>query len=135
VTREPIPIVCDMSEAVDTPAERLRAYAALFADALVGRDRTASGIRFRFAARPGVEARVRELAAREKACCAFFTFGVTVRGDEVWWEASVADDEAARAVLDGFFELPDALADQAAGFAATKTVQPIGGVESERSGP
>jgi hypothetical protein len=137
---EPIPIVCDMSSAVDTLPERVEAYRALFTDALVGRDRTGQGIRFRFAARPGIEARVLDLAAREKACCTFFSFVVALHGDEVWWDASVIDDEAARAVLEEFFRLPDVLADQAAGVEAlgldaTKTVQPIGGVESERSAP
>jgi hypothetical protein len=144
MTREPvsapIPIVCDMSSAVDTPPERVEAYRDLFADALVGRERTGQGIRFRFAARPGVEARVLDLAAREKSCCAFFSFVVALRGDEVWWEASVVDDDAARAVLDGFYDLPETLADQSAGVEAlgldaTKTVQPIGGVESDRSAP
>jgi hypothetical protein len=137
---ERIPIVCDMSAAVDTLPERIEAYRALFADALVGRSRTGDGIRFRFARRPGVEARVLDVAAREKACCAFFSFVVSVHGDEVWWDASVVDDQAARAVLDGFYDLPSTLADPAAGVEvlgldATKTVQPIGGVESERSAP
>jgi hypothetical protein len=132
---ECIPIVCDMTGAADTPAERLEAYAALFADALVGRERTAGGIRFRFADRPGVQARVLDLAAKEKACCPFFTFAVGVQGDEVWWDASVVDDAAARAVLDGFFALPETGGAQVPGFDAMKTVQPMGGVESERSAP
>ena len=131
---EPIPIVCDMSSAVDTPAERLETYAALFAEALVGRERTEDGIRFRFADRPGVHARVLDLAVKEKACCPFFTFAVDVHGEEVWWDASVGAD-AARAVLEGFFALPETGRAQVPGFDATKTVQPMGGVESERSAP
>jgi hypothetical protein len=78
---------------------------------------------------------VRELAAREQACCAFFTFAVTEQGDEILWDAGVVDDDAARAVLDGFYELPAVLAGPGAGFDATNTVQPIGGVASERSAP
>jgi hypothetical protein len=135
VTGDRIPIVCDMSGSADTPAERLEAYAALFADALVGRERTDSGIRFRFAAGPGLEARVLDLAAKEKTCCPFFTFAVNVDGDEVWWDASVVDDDAARAMLEGFYALADTDGGPAPGFDATKTVQPMGGVESERSAP
>jgi hypothetical protein len=130
-----------MSAALDSLPERIESYRDLFADALVGKSRTGDGgIRFRFARRPGVEARVLDLAAREKACCGFFTFAVTVRGDEVWWDASVVDAEEARAVLDQFYDLPETLRDQtvgveALGLDATKTVQPMGGVECPRSAP
>jgi hypothetical protein len=48
---------------------------------------------------------------REKACCAFFTFTITVLGEEVRWGAGVIDDDIARAVLDEFYALPDTLAD------------------------
>lgn len=105
-------ITCDMSTARDTPAERLAEYRRLFAQALVGRERTAEGIRFRFRADEGVEAWVRDLAAREKACCAFFDFAVAAEGHEVRWDASVVDDDAARAILDEFYDLPDASEDQ-----------------------
>jgi hypothetical protein len=102
-----IPIVCDMTSARDTLAERLAEYHRLFAEALVGRERTAEGIRFRFRADDGVEAWVRDLAAREKACCAFFNFDVHADGTEVRWDAAVVDDDIARAVLDAFYALPD----------------------------
>ena len=101
------PIVCDMTDAPDTDAERLAEYQRLFAQALVGRERTPGGTRFRFRAEPGVEAWVRDLAAREKACCAFFTFTVTCLDGEVLWDASVVDDEVARAILDELYALPD----------------------------
>ncbi len=39
------------------------------------------------------------------ACCAFFEFTVTADDREVRWDASVADDEAARQVLAGFYRL------------------------------
>jgi hypothetical protein len=45
------------------------------------------------------------LAAREKACCAFFAFEITATGDEVVWDAEVIDNDAARAVLDEFYAL------------------------------
>ena len=61
-----------MTDAPDTAIERLAEYEGLYTEALIGRERTDDGIRFRFRARPGLEEWVRDLAAREKACCAFF---------------------------------------------------------------
>jgi hypothetical protein len=103
------PIVCDMSSASDTAEERLAEYRRLFTQALIGRERTAGGIQFRFRTAPGVESWVRDLAAREKACCAFFAFAVATHGDEVRWDAAVIDDDIARAILDEFYALPDTL--------------------------
>jgi hypothetical protein len=97
-----------MSGATDTLAERLGEYRRLFAQSLLSRSRTPDTIRFRFRADPGVEDWVRDLARREKACCAFFEFTVDADGHEVRWEARVADDEAARQVLAGFYGLADA---------------------------
>jgi hypothetical protein len=105
------PIVCDRSTATGTPAEGIAEYRRLFTRALVGREKTADGIVFRFRADDGIEAWVRDLAAREKACCAFFTFTITEREGQVWWETGVPDDELARAVLDEFYTLPDTVAD------------------------
>jgi hypothetical protein len=105
-----IPIVCDLTDAPDTMEERLGEYRRLFAKALAGRERTTDGVRFRFHSAPGVEAWVRDLAAREKACCAFYTYTVTVDGDQVRWDCSVPDDDIARAVLEEFYALPDTLA-------------------------
>jgi hypothetical protein len=103
------PIACDMTRATDTGEERLDTYRRLYADALVGRERTETGIRFRFAADPGIEQRVRDLAALEKDCCAFFDFTISPVGDEVHWDASVVDDDLARRILDEMYELPDTL--------------------------
>jgi hypothetical protein len=108
------PIVCDLTDATDTAAERLAEYERLFLGVLIGRERVGDGIRFRFRAEPGVEAWVRDLAAREKACCAFFTFDINVHGDEVWMDASVVDHDVARQILDEYYHLPDKLADGAA---------------------
>lgn len=105
------PIVCDMTDAPDTPAERLAEYRRLFAAALVGREPTAQGVRFRFRAEAGVEAWVRDLAAREKACCGFFAFEVSLSGGEVWWDAAVVDDDRARLILAEFYSLPDTAAE------------------------
>ena len=87
---------------------RMAELAQLFREALVGRDTTVDGIRFRFAADSGVEDQIRDLARREQACCSFFSFTIEVHGDEVWWDASVTDP-GARPVLDDFFALPERL--------------------------
>lgn len=104
------PIACDMTNAPDTGPERMAEYQRLFAATLIGRERTAEGIRFRLRAGQGVEDWVRDLAAREKACCPFFDFDITAAGDEVRWNVSVIDDDVARAVLDEYYALPDDLA-------------------------
>jgi len=108
------PIMCDMTDAPDTAVERLAEYERLFGQALVGRERMdESSVRFRFEATEGVEAWVQDLAAREKACCAFFSYTVHERDGEVWWDMAVVDDDLARQVLDEFYRLPDSLAEGA----------------------
>jgi hypothetical protein len=101
------PIACDMTAAPDTPAERLAEYQRLFATHLVGRERVGDRIRFRFRNADGVEAWVRDLAAREKACCPFFDFQVGLVDTEVHWEAGVVDDDVAREILAEFYALPE----------------------------
>jgi len=100
------PVVCDMSQAPDTIEQRMAEYQRLFSQALISRDRIGESVRFRCRAEPGVERWVRDLAAREKACCAFFDFTVTAGtrdgAQEICWDARVIDDDLARQVLDGF---------------------------------
>ena len=110
-----VPVVCDLRGATDTPEARSEAYRRLFAGAFVGRDRTVAGIRFRFRDDAGIEALVRDLAAREERCCAFFAFTITIAGGEVLWDASIVDDGTARAVLDEWFDLPETIAEDATG--------------------
>jgi hypothetical protein len=62
------PIICDMTGAADTISERMAEYRRLFTQSLLGRDRTGTGIRFRFRADKGLEDWVRDLADREQAC-------------------------------------------------------------------
>jgi hypothetical protein len=115
------PIVCDLTDATDTAEERMAEYGRLFAQALAGRERTGQGVRLRLRADDGVEAWVRDLAAREKACCPFYDFRVSATGGEVWWDISLvdgiaADDEdMARTMLDEFYHAPDNVADGVAG--------------------
>lgn len=100
------PIVCDMTGAPDTGAERLAEYARLFETAYLGRDRDKPGARWLLRADPGFEEWARDLAERENACCAFMTSTVTREGDLVIWHMTTIDDEAATAVLDMFHDLP-----------------------------
>ena len=69
-----LPIACTL-----TPAQlggRLDQIDALARDALIDRRPIAGGLRARFRDAPGVEMRVRELAAAESECCAFLRFEI-----------------------------------------------------------
>jgi hypothetical protein len=99
------PIACDMTDATDTLEQRMAEWRRLIAATYTGRERTGpTGIRLRF--RASAEAWVRDLAAREKACCPFFTFVVTTTDGEVRWDISVPEDETARTILDDLYALP-----------------------------
>jgi hypothetical protein len=78
-------------------------------EALIARERTAAGIRYRLRTAPGIEARVRDLAAREKTCCAFFGFEISVADDEVRWDIAVPGNDMARAVLEELYSLPNTI--------------------------
>jgi hypothetical protein len=101
------PIACDLTDAPDTPAERLAEYGRLFAHALAGRQRTADAVEFRFAAKPGVAEWVSDLARREAACCPFLTHRVSVDGVHVIWRMSTQAGPAAQALLDEVHILPE----------------------------
>jgi hypothetical protein len=100
-----VPVACGLSGTPGAFADRMAEYRRLFARHLAGRSETGTGITFWFRAGPGVEDWVRDLARREKACCAFFDFTVTADGQRVRWDVAVPDDEAARQVLAGFYRL------------------------------
>jgi hypothetical protein len=136
------PIACDMTTARDTPDERMAEYDRLFARTFVGRERTSAGIRFRLRADEGVEAWVRDLAAREKACCPFYDFSIATVGTEVHWDVRVVDDDTARAVLDAFYDVPDtaaggahAMADRLTGLGFVITTDDTGTATEVRPGP
>jgi hypothetical protein len=103
----PMPIVCDMSTAPDTGPQRLAEYARLFSTHLLGRQRRGDGIRFRLRADHGVEAWVRDLAAREKACCRFLDSQIAVERGQVLWDITTIDDDIARSILDEYYELSE----------------------------
>jgi hypothetical protein len=111
----PIPIACDLTDAPDTAEERMAEYARLFARSLTGRERTGRGVQLRFRADDGVAAWVRDLAAREKACCPFYDFAVAATDSEVRWDISLADgatadEDTAHTLLDEFYYAPDNVA-------------------------
>lgn len=99
-------IVCDMTDAPDTPQERLAEYARLFEIAFIAAERTETRIRWRLRADPGIEAWARDLATRENACCAFMHNDVSLSAGQIIWEATTVDDPMAKAALDFFYELP-----------------------------
>ena len=101
MTSQPIPIVCDMTDAPDTTEERLAEYRRLFGNDLIGRERTENGIRFRFSLRDGLAAEIRDLAAREKACCAFFDFTLHLTPSALHLEVR-APESAAKVLADLF---------------------------------
>jgi hypothetical protein len=115
MTTTPIAFVCDMSAAPDSPRERLAEYRRLFEHALAGRARTADAVAWRFTARPGVEAWVRDLAAREAACCPFLAYAVTVQDDTVVFSIAGGGDPRLRPMLDLVHALPDEVAAGAPG--------------------
>jgi hypothetical protein len=104
----PHPLVCDLTGSGEAPGDRFEEYRLLFDSALIERLRTDHGIRFRFRADALDEERLRDLAARERACCPFFDIEVRRAHDELWWDTAVTDPEAGF-VLDEFYRLPEHL--------------------------
>lgn len=107
-------LACDLRTASDTPQQRASEYQNLFATALSGRDRTERMVRFRFRRAAVDEDQVRSLAAREQACCPFFSIRLTTTGDELWWETRIDDNLEAAALLEEFYRLPDRISHQEA---------------------
>lgn len=99
-----VPLSCTLP--TEEQPLRIAEFDRLFADALVAVERPAL-VRARLVLDPGAEPALRELAARERGCCSFFTF--TFDHDAAGrLLMDVAVPEARVAVL-------DALADRAAG--------------------
>lgn len=102
--KKPLPIACTLEPGAEAQ-QALAAYHILFADALERAERTDTGVRWTLRAEPGVEARVRSLAAMEERCCAFLTMDVSVARDVVVW--NVTGPEEARDFLDQYLRLAD----------------------------
>lgn len=100
-----VPKSCTLPTA-DRPL-RVAEWDTLFAEKL--RQVTRPGprlVRLDLADEPGVEDRVRDLAARESGCCSFFTFTVAARPAAVLLDVAV--DAAHEQVLDALAARADA---------------------------
>jgi hypothetical protein len=86
-------------------------YGRLFEHALAGRERTTDAVIWRFTARAGVEAWVRDLADREAACCPFLTYTVTAQDGAVTLQIAAGEDPTTQAILDEIHQLPEHIGD------------------------
>ncbi|MFH8642297.1 hypothetical protein ACIQWR_31490 [Streptomyces sp. NPDC098789] len=78
---------------------RVAEWDALFSERLTSLSRPEPlRLHFELTAGPGVEARVRDLVAREGGCCSFFTFTLTPGEDTVGLDITV--DQEHEAVLE-----------------------------------
>ncbi len=92
------PIACTLQSA--DYATRLAWIAALMGDALVECTRRDLTLGLRFA--PEARDRVRELVARERACCGFLTFDLRAEPDAI--RLMITVPEAAREAADALLE-------------------------------
>lgn len=98
-----VPDSCTLPTAA-RPA-RLAEFAALLATAREGRRVDRGHVQLVFPARPGLAPALRDLTAREGACCAFFAFDVSAVADQVILDVRVPATHAG--VLDGLADLVD----------------------------
>jgi hypothetical protein len=94
-----LPIACTLPPA--DVSGRLELIDALAAEALLDQRPIAGGLRARFRDAPGIDARVRGLAAAEAECCAFLRFEVAREGGAVTLDITGAPD--AQPVIHRFF--------------------------------
>ena len=78
---------------------RLAELAALFAASARTVSSDQDGVRIHLVGAPGLRARVEDLAARETACCSFFSFGIEGEDDDL--VLTVAVPQERRSILDG----------------------------------
>jgi hypothetical protein len=86
-------------------AERQRRWHALTDNAILDIAPTGYGLRMRFRADPGVGAELRDLAALERACCAFADWSVHADGDVQVMDVRGTSPAAVAAVHAMFGEL------------------------------
>ena len=102
------PIACDMSEARDTPEDRLAEYRELFGRALLGRERREDGVMLVFTA--DARHQVEDLVRREHACCPFVDYRVEAIGERIRWSTTNTMHRDQRAavdvMLDALHDLP-----------------------------
>ena len=104
-------IACDLTDAPDTPDERIAEYGRLFQRALAGRERTADAVELTGSPRspvsPSGSPTSRE---REGACCPFMSHHVARRHARHLASGSQAGP-AAQATLDEFHAFPERFGD------------------------
>jgi hypothetical protein len=93
------PIACTLP--VTQVPGRLALVDSLAGDALIDHAPIDGGVRWRFRDAPGIERRVRELAALESECCGFLTFQIARDADAITVEITGAEE--ARPVIEEFF--------------------------------
>jgi hypothetical protein len=101
------PIVCTLASK-DAKA-RVDEYRAVFGR-IRHKERFDHGFAWRFSWNHELEERVHALVAKEEECCRFFRFKVRRDGGDLIWETRASD--AAAAVLEAFFHLPEQLLDE-----------------------
>ena len=103
---QPIPLECTLTpvRAADRVDEWRAFLAADVEEAVLG---TAEA-RLRLRQSETATLSAIDLAAREKACCAFFTFSIDIQADQRWLVVRV-DDEAAPVLGDFLSLLPEEL--------------------------
>jgi hypothetical protein len=84
-----IPIACSL-ETEQVP-ERLREWGAVFAR-VEARRPTPDGIDLRFPLDPDVLGELAAVAAKEVACCSFFTFTLTIDASAAWLAVAAPAD-------------------------------------------
>ena len=92
------PIACTLQPR--SYQERLAWLARLARDGLLGMSRDDLRLELRYA--PGVADQVREMVAKEQACCAFLNFELSESGEDV--RLTITAPERARDVADALFE-------------------------------
>jgi MerR family copper efflux transcriptional regulator len=94
-----LPIACTLN--ATELDDRLSTVEALRRDALAGQSEIPGGVRMHLRNAPGIEARVRKLAAAESRCCAFLSFRIETTEDEVLLDITGAPE--ARPVINEYF--------------------------------
>jgi hypothetical protein len=83
------PIACTLEG--DALPERLREWQAVF-EHVETRRATPDGVTLRFPSDPDVLAAVSAVAAKEVACCSFFTFTLTIDAQVAWLSVGAPAD-------------------------------------------
>jgi hypothetical protein len=99
------PVACSLDQR--GLAERWRRWRSLAERSLIGVAGTRDGLRLTFAATPGAEAELRDLAGLETDCCAFASWTVRLAGDTVVLDVAGTSPEAVAAVQEMFTDLRD----------------------------